>query len=170
MGYQIYHFYWGLWLPTSTPQPSARKESRNLDLDLGGDLWTPESEFCGINWGGGLTVTFSASLASRMYLSRTRLSQMRRAGAPRTGRSRGSSSKDSRSSRAGHSRKKSQAECEAERGTEGWFGEAGSHTMLLAGASPPDPNLPSAQILFPLPSFNPAAARTPHPPSYRLHF
>lgn len=59
-------------------------------------------------------MTFSASLASRMYLSRTRLSQMRRGGAPRTGRPRGSSSKDNRSSRAGHSRKKSQAGCEAE--------------------------------------------------------
>lgn len=58
-------------------------------------------------------MAFSPSLASKMYLSRTRLSQMRRGGAPRTGRPRGSSSKDSRSSRAGHSRKESQAECEA---------------------------------------------------------
>lgn len=36
------------------------------------------------------------------------------------------------------------------------------HT-LLAWAGPPNPNLPSALILPPVPSFNPAAERTPHP-------
>lgn len=53
-------------------------------------------------------MAFSASLASRMYLSRTRLSQIRRWGAPRTGRPRGNSRKDSSSSGV-QSRKESQA-------------------------------------------------------------
>lgn len=53
-------------------------------------------------------MAFSASLASRMYLSRTRLSQMRRGGAPRTGRPRGNSRKDSSNS-AVQSRKESRA-------------------------------------------------------------
>lgn len=53
------------------------------------------------------------------------------------------------------------------RGEEkGWFGGAGSHFPLLAGASPPYPNLPSAQVLPPLPSFNRHRAHpTPHLPA-----
>lgn len=110
-------------------------------------------------------MTFSASLASRMYLSRTRLSQMRRGGAPRTGRPRGSSSKDSRSSRAGHSRKECRAECV---GLEGQV-----HTSRSSAPSEalPTPHLPGAQVLPPLPSFNPAATRAPHPPQTTgIHF
>lgn len=159
--YHLHHFYWGLWLPTSTPEPSARKGLRFLNL--GGYPWTPESEFCGMSWGGGLTVTFSASLASRMYLSRTRLSQMRRGGAPRTGRPRGSSSKDSRSSRAGHSRKECQTECVGLEGPVHTFRSSAPSEAL------PTPTFPALRFCLlclhsiPLPSAHPTPSNYRHP-------
>lgn len=111
-------------------------------------------------------MAFSASLASRMYLSRTRLSQMRRGGAPRTGRPRGNSRKDSISSGV-QSRKESRAADEVDcRRRRAGLDSRFTHPAAQPPVSPPHPDLGSAQALPPL-SFNPAAACTPHPPSYR---
>lgn len=110
-------------------------------------------------------MTFSASLASKRYLSRTRLSQMRRGGAPGTGRPRGSHSRDRRShSQAGHSRRQSQAESQAGRKEKGGCGRTASFIPTpLPQLVLTVPNPASTQVLPPWPSFNPAALCTPHP-------
>lgn len=115
-------------------------------------------------------MAFSASLASRMYLSRTRLSQMRRAGAPRTGKPKGNSRKDSISSGV-QSRKESRAadEVDSRRRRAGLDGRF-THPAAQPPVSPPHLDLGSAQALPPR-SFNPAAVCTPHPPpATGIHF
>lgn len=110
-------------------------------------------------------MTFSASLASKRYLSRTRLSQMRRGGVPGTGRPRGSDSRDRRShSQAGHSRRQSQAESQAGRKEKGGCGRTASFIPTpLSQLVLTVPNHASTQVLSPWPSFNPAAVCTPYP-------
>lgn len=112
-------------------------------------------------------MTFSASRASRMYLSRTRLSQMRRGGAPKTGRPSGSSSEDSRSSKAGHPRKESRLGVR-QGGERCWLGGA-VHRLLAAGAGPPHARLPSAASgpgVFIQSCGRPGAHPTPRPPAH----
>lgn len=84
-----------------------------------------EREFCGRSWGEDLTVAFSASLASRMYPSRTRLSQMRRGGAQDREAQR-KQQKDSSSSSSEYSLRKETAADEAFSQEKGCFGPAGS--------------------------------------------
>ena len=124
--------------------------------------WSPKCEFCGRSWGGDLTVAFSASLASRMYLSRTRLSQMRRGGAPRTGRPRGNSRKDSSSSGVQSGKESRAVGKVGSRGRGASLDRQVTPPAARPPVGPPHPYLGSAQALPPR-SFSPAAACTPHP-------